>query len=135
LNTSRPSSFRNAAAAITGAVLLGSGGVAAAGPPPSINVQIATPGFYTSFATGPQWVPYYAYQPVPVVPVYAPVYVPRYYTYGPPPVYWEPRHVDYPRSDWDRDWHDDDRDHGHHDNRPRHHQDNGWHGGRKHHDR
>lgn len=135
MDTSRPSATRIAAAWLAGAGLLGVCGTALAGPPTAISVQIATPGFYTSFATGPQWAPYHVHTVVPVVPVYAaPVYVPRYYSYGPPPGYGRSRHVDYRHSGWDQGWRDDD-DHHHHYDRPRKHRDDDRRGGRGHGDR
>lgn len=135
MDTSRPSVTRIAAAWLAGAGLLGPSAAALAGPPTAISVQVATPGLYTSFSTGPQWAPYHVHPVVPVVPVYAaPVYVPRYYTWGPPPGYWRSRHVDYRHSGWDRGWRDDD-DHHHHYDRPRHHRHDDRRGGRGHGDR
>jgi len=122
LDTSRPSSVHKLAAALTGTVLLGFAGLASAGPPASISVQVATPGFYTSFSTGPQWVPYYAYPAVPLVPMY----VPGYQAWGPPPGHWRPARTEYRRPGWGGGWRgdgDDDRhDHGHgHHHRGGHH--------------
>jgi len=117
LDTSRPSSVHRLAAALTGTVLLGFAGLASAGPPASISVQLATPGFYTSFSTGPQWAPYYAYPAVPLVPVHGPPMVmPGYYAYGPPPGYWQAPRAQYRRPGWGGGWRggDDDDHHDHH---------------------
>lgn len=135
MTTPRQPSIRIAAALLGGAALSGLASAAFAGPPPAISVQIATPGFYTSFATGPQWVPYHVHAVAPVVPVYyaAPVYAPRYVAWGPPPGYWRSRQVDYRHSGWDHGWHGDDG--HHHGDRPRHHRDDDRRGGRGHGDR
>jgi hypothetical protein len=90
------------ATAACGALFLGISAGALADHQPSVDIEISTPRVYTRFATGapyahyPNYGPgaYYAYAPVAV-----PVYVPGYWTWNPPRVYWEDgrRHYDEPR--------------------------------------
>jgi hypothetical protein len=75
----------------SGLLFLGAEGSALADHQPSIDIEVATHGVYTRFATGPRhgyypyYAPggYYAYVPPPV-----PVYVPGYWTWQPPPGHW-----------------------------------------------